>query len=81
MWKLPNIEILPGESFAKVHFIDAVQKGAQSQEKVEIFLTRQLLFTARTQTHTYTLVQSTGLSASAVSVLFFICCMDTKGGS
>lgn len=32
MWKLPNIQILPGEHFAKVHFIDAVCKGPRSQE-------------------------------------------------
>lgn len=35
MWQVPNIQMPPGERFAKVHFIDAVFERPVSQESGE----------------------------------------------
>lgn len=51
MWKLPNIQILPGESFAKFHFIDAVRRGPQSQDIGDFPQQTAIIYCENTHTH------------------------------
>lgn len=53
MWKLPNIQILPGESFAKFHFIDAVRRGPQSQDIGDFPQQTAIIYCENTHTHTH----------------------------